>query len=493
MHTAYRRRVSLHFPTYVPHKGEVINQNIVLITFQRLFKSVLSFLVAIAFSTTLNAQLQPVFKFQQDDTLIKKKYFEKAAQANKMAISSLTKENRDDYNKIYKSRFTEIEKLLTSPRSVTAAGAHQYLQSLVQKITSANPELASLDLRVVFTRDWWPNAYSMGEGTIAINAGLLVFLADEAELVFVLCHELSHLHLDHSGKSIRKYVETVNSEEFQKELKRLSKQQYGVNTELEKLTKNLVFDGRKHSRNNEAESDRQAFKFMKKTGYNCNSILSALQLLDKIDDSSLFRPLNVEQAFNFQDYPFRKQWIKKESSIFSQVDEAESLGLTTKEKDSLKTHPDCSKRIALLQDSVNALGNTGKSFLVNEELFKRLKKDFVAEITEYCYTGQNLSRNLYYNLVSLQAGENVPMSVFSIARCLNDLYDKQKDHKLGLAVDTENKNYPEDYNQLLRMLAKLRLEEIAALNYNFCKQRQEEMKNFAGFAEQMKRSIAHQQ
>ncbi len=452
-----------------------------------------NFLLLNIFILPVNAQLQPVFKFQQDDTLLKKKYFEKALQTNKAAISSLARENKEDYSKIYKSRFTEIEKLLTGPRSVTAADAHQYLQSLLQKITSVNPELAKLDLRLVFARDWWPNAYSMGEGTIAINAGLMVYLADEAELIFVLCHELSHYYLDHSGKSIRKYVETVNSDDFQKELKRLSKQQYGVNTELERLTKSLVFDGRKHSRSNEAESDRQAFQFMKKTGYDCNSILSALQLLDRVDDSSLFKPLDVEMAFNFKEYPFRKRWVNKESSIFSQVDEAESLGLSTKEKDSLKTHPDCSRRIALLQDSVKSSPNTGKKFLVNEAVFKQLKKDFVAEITEYCYTEQNLSRNLYYNMVSLQAGENVPMAVFSIARCLNDLYDKQKDHKLGLSIDTENKNYPADYNQLLRMLSKLRLEEIAAINYQFCMEKQDQMKNYKGFAEQLKRATTHNQ
>ena len=193
------------------------------------------FLFFIAASFTTAAQLQPVFNFLQDDTGLKKNYFEKALQQKMVALNSLAKDHKDDYKRIYENRFNEIEELLTSSRSLTATEAHNYLQSVVQKIIVANPELKGLELRVVFSRDWWPNAYSMGEGTIAVNAGLMIFLANEAELVFVLCHELSHYYLDHSGRAIKKYIETVNSDDLQKELKRLSKEEFRVNEQLGKL------------------------------------------------------------------------------------------------------------------------------------------------------------------------------------------------------------------------------------------------------------------
>ena len=445
------------------------------------------FLMIVSFQS--NAQTQPAYKFLQDDTVIKKKLYEKALQYNTAAINNLSKENKEDYTKIYNSRFKEIKELLSSSRSLTTVEAHQYLQTIVQKIIDANPELKALELRVVFARDWWPNAYSMGDGTIGVNAGLMIYLANEAELVFTLCHELSHYYLDHSGKSIKKYVETVNSEDFKKELKRLSKQQYRVNEEAEKLSKSLVFDSRKHSRDNEAASDRQAFKFMKNTGYDSRAIISTLQLLDKIDDSSLFKRVNIEQVFNFEEYPFKKKWIQKESAIFSQADENDSP-LTTKEKDSLKTHPDCSKRISLLQDSINTLGNKGKLFLINEPYFNQLKKSFITEITEYCFEEKNLSRNLYYSLALLQSGEDIPIAVYSVTRCLNEIYEKQQQHKLGLAIDKEHKNFPEDYNLLLRLLDKIRLDEIAAINVQFCRKYQVQMKNYDGFATEMLKAIS---
>jgi len=61
------------------------------------------FLIIVSFHG--NAQTQPAYKFLQDDTVIKKKIYEKALQYNTAAINNLSKENKDDYTIIYNSRF----------------------------------------------------------------------------------------------------------------------------------------------------------------------------------------------------------------------------------------------------------------------------------------------------------------------------------------------------------------------------------------------------
>jgi len=444
-------------------------------------KNYLSFLLI--FLISFQALAQQTYSFQKDDSIIKKNYFDQSLKKKAVLLSSADKKYVKDYKEIYEHQFKEIGSLLQSSRAVTSPEAHGYLQSVLQKIVSANPELKGIDARVIFSRDWWPNAYCMTDGTIAINAGLLIYLSNEAELAFVLSHELSHWYLDHMGQYIKKYVETINSEEFQKELKRLSREQYRVNEQLEKFAKKIVFDSRQHNRDKESEADMQAFKFMKRTGYDCDAIRSTLQLLDKIDDTLFLKRLDVQQVLNFNEYPFKKKWIEKESAIFSQLDENDGP-LTQKEKDSLKTHPDCSKRILLVSDSLSR-APAGKKFLVDESVFNKLKKDFLFEITEQCYRGDNLSRNLYYSLLLLQANENMPLAVYSVARCLNQVYEKQKDHKLGLAIETESKGYAPDYNLLLRMLGRLRLDEVADLNYFFCKKYAGQAKSYPGFETEM--------
>jgi Zn-dependent protease with chaperone function len=430
------------------------------------------------------SQLQPAYSFQKDDTVLRKKYYDQSVKKKELILASVGKENVKDYKNIYEEQFKEITELWKGSRPVTSPEAHAYLQSIVQKVIAANPELKGTDARVVFSRDWWPNAVSMGEGTIAINAGLVIYLHNEAELVFVLCHELAHYYLEHTPKAIKKYVETINGEAFQRELKRLSKTEFGVNSQLEKLTQSFMFNSRRHNREKETEADRYAFIFMKNTGYNTNAVKTCLELLDKVDDSLLYKPVVLSEVLNFNDYPFKKKWIQPESSIFSELADDKS-DAALKEKDSLKTHPDCAKRIALLQDSLDKVLPEGKEFLIDEKIFMQLKKGFFIEMTDQCYNSENLSRNLYYSLMLLQEEPENAWAIYSVARCFNQLYDKQKYHKLGLAVDTESKGYAEDYNLLLRMLSRLKLDEIVNLNYNFCRQYYVLMKDDTRFTEEI--------
>ncbi len=447
-------------------------------------KVTLFFIVSFILRISSFAQSLPVYSFQKDDTVLRKKYFDQSVKKKELILASVGKENAKDYKKIYEEQFKEITELWKGSRPVTSPDAHAYLQSIVQKVIATNPELKGTDARIVFSRDWWPNAVSMGDGTIAINAGLVVYLNNEAELVFILCHELAHYYLEHTPKAIKKYVETINSTAFQSELKRLSKTEFGVNSQLKKLTQSFMFNSRRHNREKEAEADRYAFMFMKNTGYTTRAIKTCLELLDKVDDSLLYKPVALNRILDFIDYPFKKKWIQAESSIFSAMSDDNSPA-DSKEKDSLKTHPDCTRRISLLQDSFDNTVTGGKEFLADEKLFNRLKKEFFIEMADHCYYSENLSRNLYYNLMLLQAEPDNARAAYSVVRCFNQLYDKQKNHKLGLAVDTESKGYTEDYNLLLRMLSRLKLDEIASLNYNFCRQYYSLMKDDKVFTEEI--------
>ncbi len=442
-----------------------------------------AFLLFTLLSFSCAAQLKPVYDFWKDDSVLKRSYYDRALKDKDQLVSSLGKDNKKDFKDNYESRFKIVAELLKSDRTVTAKEAHEYLQSILKKIVDANAELQQLDIRLVFSRDSWPNAYSFGEGTLVVNAGLVVFLKNEAELVFALCHELSHFYLDHGNKDIKKHVDWINSDELKQEIKRLEKEKYMVNKQIDDLLKKITFGNRRHSRDHEAEADQQAFQFMKKTGYDCEGIRTCLQLFDKIDDSLIYKPLNTEMAFNFSEYPFKKKWIQKESVLFGQMKEDESA-LTQKEKDSLKTHPDCVKRIALLEDSISNAPK-GKPFMVNEELFHRLKKEMYVEITEQEFRNENIGRNLYYNLLMLQQGDNIPVAVYSSARDLIFFYIGRRDHTIGTMFSAEAKWFPADYNLLLRMLTRLRLEEIAGVNYYFCKKYESQMTGYAGFSEEM--------
>lgn len=431
----------------------------------------------------LQAQQNPFYVFQTDDTVLKTNWVHAVRTVKKSWLSNVNPSYKKDYENIYKTHFEQVEKIVGSKSVITAKEPHQYLQQIVAKIIKANPVLKADELRIFFTRDWWPNAYSMGDGSIAINAGLVIHLQNEAELAFVLCHELAHYYKSHTLQSVHQYITITNSAEFQKKLKDLSKQEYGVNGELEKLSRGLIFNSRQHSRSRETEADMQAYSFFKNTGYNATGITSLLQFLDTADKASVFPILNVQAMLNSENYPFKKKWIQDESSIFSKMN-VQTTEEEANQADSFKTHPGCVARIAALKDSV-AAQTTGKDFLVDETFFGKLKETLLFELIEYTYQDGNISRNLYYNLLLLQQKRETNLAAFFIARDLNKLYEQQKNHKAGLLLDKESKFFPPDYNILVRFLNRIRLDELAQITFAFCNRHLRSLTEHPAVAEQL--------
>lgn len=445
----------------------------------RMQKIIACFLVAIVLSFSGYSQQKTVYTFPLEDTALKSRLFREALAVKESMINTLPKENKEEYTTVYNERFALIESLMKSNRLIAEPDAHAYLQRLLQLIVDANPELKQLKIRLVFSRDNWPNAYSIGEGTLVINAALLLRMKTEAELVFVLCHEIAHYYLDHSGKSISKRINLLSSPQFKSDIKRLSKQEYGAGEELDRLLMSMAFGLRKHSRENEAEADATGLRFMKSTGYTGSAAITCLQMLDKVDETTLFPAIDIQSQLGFADYPFRKKWIINESGIFSQM-KGDASELTQAERDSLRTHPDCPKRIEANTPVVSQFG-AGNDFKIDATFFQQLKDRFTVEIAEELFREEKYTQCLWYNLGLLKAGMHRTYALYATARVLNALYEAQLTHKFGLVAEKENKTRLPEYNQLLRMFDRLRLDELAEISFQFCKQYRTEMAGYTSF------------
>jgi hypothetical protein len=88
-----------------------------------------------------SAQAQEVYAFWKDDTLLRKKFYDQTVLKKQALIASTGKEHAKDYKEIYERQFGSIEYFWKTTRPVTSATEQAYLQSIVQKIIAANPEL----------------------------------------------------------------------------------------------------------------------------------------------------------------------------------------------------------------------------------------------------------------------------------------------------------------------------------------------------------------
>ena len=154
------------------------------------------------------------------------------------------------------------------------------------------------------------NATSWQTGTIIINIGLLSQLENEAQLAFVLAHEIAHFNNQHPYKQYAQYIKSnraVKSSELAKQF-------------TQDIDYNLKY---------ELEADSIALKTVKDFGYDLDEIPNALRLvlhfepkevpsLVKFLSSNLYE-LERNQLCNYQEYRSFKRSSNYSRGHFSNV------------------------------------------------------------------------------------------------------------------------------------------------------------------------------
>jgi hypothetical protein len=430
---------------------------------------------------------QPVsYKPIKDDT-IQLDIIKKAIRDNyRNDSAAATGENKKYFREFYKGRYDFINQMFVDKELIYTDEINTYLTKIVNEIFKGNPQLKSLGTHLLFSRAYWPNAFSTGEGTIVFNIGLFIKLDNESQMAFTLCHELAHLYMKHSDKAIEHYINTLYSDEFQAKLKALKKQQYEKNKELDKLEKAVVFTGRRHGREHESEADSMGLVFMQRTGFDIKESITCLNLLDTIDKDTYNTEEGLRTLFNFPEYPFQVRWLKKEESFFGlSVDNKP----TDKEEDSLKTHPDCKIRMTKLNPAVeNSPNKTSGKFIVYEAEFKKLQQLFAMETLPFCYNSKRVSRCLY---LAMELYKKDPENVYvttTIGNCFNAMYENQKNHTLNNVVSLPTPLGEKNYNTLLEFIQKISLQDMATISYFFLKQHDSKFGADKDFAAAFKQS-----
>ena len=84
----------------------------------------------------------------------------------------------------------------------------KYVNKVADEVLKSNPLLRQ-QIHIYVTKSSDVNAYAFDKGFIFINVGLLAQLENEAQLAYVLAHEIDHVMKKHS---VTEYVENVKLE-----------------------------------------------------------------------------------------------------------------------------------------------------------------------------------------------------------------------------------------------------------------------------------------
>ncbi|MBX7225041.1 MAG: M48 family metallopeptidase [Chitinophagales bacterium] len=248
-----------------------------------------------------------------------------------------------------------------------------YITSILDKILANEPDVRK-EVNVFVTRYDIPNAATFVDGTIVFNLPLLKLLENEAQIAFVLCHEIAHYKLKHSLKQFE-YSLSLNGKD----------DKLNIEEDFENYLKALSY-----SREQELEADREGFKLFKELGYNQTAALQVMNILDSIENGINREFVDLSELFNADSAVFYKEKStvlktrepevkttvkavrneEKETSSIETFEEAEVDSSKIASEDVLSTHPDIKVRIdsLIMESHVDTLDNQ-PYFLISEQGF----------------------------------------------------------------------------------------------------------------------------
>ncbi len=241
-----------------------------------------------------------------------------------------------------------IDDLLQSGQLVFNDPFTNYLNKIKAELLKDEPALRD-EIRIYTSKNPSLNAAAVADGVLIINIGLFAYAQTEAEIAFVLCHEIQHYKAEHILESFEKREALL--EESIKEYKKLH---YIKKFEL--LTQ--------QSKEHEYEADELGLRLFYKSKYNSAAPINLLTLLHRS-----YLPYSNEVV--------GRDFLATSEQSLPETFFRDEINPITKEEDyfdDTHSHPNIFKRKIAIDPYLKAT-NGGSDFLVaTEQYFLELRE-----------------------------------------------------------------------------------------------------------------------
>jgi len=264
--------------------------------------------------------------------------FEKVIDERHEQIEGLSKKRSRDF---IKGIHYGIDEILKSGRVLYGDPISKYVEKVGAKITANQPELANI--RFYTLRSNVVNAFSTKQGIIFVTEGLVAQVANEAQLAFVLAHEIAHYMENHVIQGYKENIELAKSR-----------------TNHESKIKSLST----YSKEKEYEADGVGVELYHKAGYSKNELLDVYDVL-----TYSYLPFDLKAIP--KNY-WNSDHLVIPESFFS--DETPVISVEKDYDDSKSSHPNIKSRSEQVVDIVESINNWKENvFLVSEEEFYHVR------------------------------------------------------------------------------------------------------------------------
>jgi len=275
-----------------------------------------------------------------------------------------------------------LDKLLRSGNILFGNELSNYVQRVGDYVLSKNPDYKDRKIQFYVVKAADANAFANFNGVIFVNIGLLARLDNEAELAYVLSHELVH-YANKDG--LTRYAEVFK-------LEREINSAYDLDYNQKK---DFYIN---YSQDQELTADKEGFlNFYSKTDYDLNPVFTTFDMLQNAQN-----PFE-NKTFNIDFLTGTSIEIPKE---FADYDTTYSSNSKNDDDDSEMLHPNIKKRVAALKEASKDIDFKGdKKFIVSEDDFYKIRKLARYELGNL-YVSNGQYGQALYNSFLLEDSEN---------------------------------------------------------------------------------------
>jgi len=313
----------------------------------------------------------------------------------------------------------------------------RYIESVAKKLLKNNPGLYE-QFRFYTLRTSEVNSFCTSDGAVFVTQGLLAQLENEAQLAFVLSHELIHFLKKHA---INAYVKDEQI-----------KNERGNYQDIESQKKELLMSS--YSRENEAESDSLGFlNIYSKSGYKLEAAISIFNVLLYSDLPIDEIPFN-KSFFEGSEYHFPDEYTLKEVKKISTIEDI---------NDEKLSHPNIKKRKLMIKKLIKDKSK-GELYLVSKERFDQIKKINQYDLSSLYILDRDYGSAIYNSYILLKKDPQDNYLKETIAESLYYIY-KYSNYGERNKVLKNWDNIEGQSQQLFHFLYQLSNEELRQLAF----------------------------
>ncbi len=356
------------------------------------------------------------------------------------------KENDKALKTIYLTESNyEIEKIVKSGNTLINDEITKYLNKLADLVLKNNPTLRS-QLHIFTLKSAVVNAYSYDKGYLFFDIGLIAQAETEAQMAYIMSHEIAHYVKKHN---INGYVKN----------KKIENDYYSGKTNADKLIEKCQY-----SKEYESEADIEGFRLFEQTNFN---FAQAEKAFDVLQYAHLpFELVEFNKSF------LETEYFKIPNGYF--LKEVSSIRNNANEDDSKSTHPNTTKRKAAIGELIKARTSSGRvDNLLGEEQFNYIRDLSRFELCRLYLKNRDYANTFYAAYILSKKYSNNVYLTETISKCLYAIslynirllkYNNDSYLSDGIKAYGEVESFPQ---QIYYLISKMPPNEwtIMSLNY----------------------------